>query len=101
MTNTEYKEMLMEEQEEIKQETATALEDCKLYGIEPKADDRLIRLTPNNYRYYTDVNYADMTAYELDRLCADVESELNALQTYLSNLQALQINKAKLEKLNA
>ena len=101
MTNTEYIEMLQEENAEIKQEVTTALEHCAEYGIEPKTDDRIIRFTDNGLRYFTDVNWSKMTAKELDRLCGDVENELNALQEYLNGLQALQANLAKLEELNA
>lgn len=101
MTNTEYKAMLQEEQEDIKQEIASALEDCKLYGLDPKNTERVIRLTDNGFRYYTDVTYADMTAHELANLCDDVEHELDALQKYLNGLQALCNKTAQLEKLDA
>lgn len=96
----EYKAMLQEEQEDIKQEISSALEDCKLYGLDPKNTERVIRLTDNGFRYYTDVSYADMTAHELDRLCSDVESELEALQKYAHSLQALCHKTAQLEKLD-
>lgn len=102
MTNAqEYKAMLQEEQEDIKQDITTALEKCKEYGIDPKQEERLIRFTPNGFRYFTDVSYADMTTHELANLCDDVENELEALQKYLNGLQALCNKTAQLEKLDA
>ena len=97
----EYKEMLQEEQEDIKQEVASALENCQQYGIDPKNTERVIRLTDNSFRYFTDVSYANMTAHELANLCDDVENELEALQTYFNSLQALSKKTAQLEEWNA